>query len=94
MRYDISYSMVGRLVLNGNLGQAVAHVCSVTPSCLFAQPLHPRTHQDDKLHIMDAAEKEIDKMLQENLLQNFQTTEKFKEINGMLLSITASTISA
>ena len=58
---------------------------------LTAVPSDPP--QEGKVHILKAAEKEIGKMLQENLLQKFKTTEKFKEINEMMLSMTASNIS-
>jgi len=58
----------------------------------YSKILLPRPfsrHQDEKIHVLDAAEKEVGKMLQENLLQKFIATKEYGEANAMVKSLSA-----
>ena len=46
--------------------------------------------QDDKVHILDDAEKEVGKMLSENLVDKFRATTQYKDIIGLIFSAEAS----
>ena len=55
-------------------------------------PLHlfpSRDSQDDRENIFLAAEREIAKMLAENLLNKFRTTPEYKELAGDMVFETA-----
>lgn len=44
--------------------------------------------QDGKIHILDGAEKEVRKMLSENLVNKFRATNQYKDINALIFSAT------
>lgn len=46
--------------------------------------------QEDKIHIMDDAEKEVGEMLSENLGNKFRATKQYRDIIGLIFSAAAS----
>lgn len=68
-----------------------------TPGPQSLSKIFPDSHDDDvdsaeqeeRRHVLDTAEKEVGKMLQENLLIKFRETDQFKEISGMLFASSA-----